>query len=91
MRADAEVFVDADAVVNGKSSEGSWMVREEWILGGTTAVCIWSILRRRSSPQDIAMMLPVEVKRKDETQRGGSGFSIWWMVLLFLGDCREQF
>lgn len=59
MRAEAELFVDAEVIVDGKSSEGSWMVREEWILGGMTAVCIWSILRRRGSPQDIAIGLPL--------------------------------
>ena len=33
MRADAD----------GESPEGSWIVREEWILGGTAAVCILSM------------------------------------------------
>jgi hypothetical protein len=36
---------------DGESPEGSWIVREEWILGGTAAVCILSILRLQSSPQ----------------------------------------
>jgi hypothetical protein len=38
---------------DGESTEGSWVVREEWILGGTAAVCILSMLRRPRSTQDM--------------------------------------
>lgn len=51
--------------------EGSSVVREEWILGGT-AVCILSMLRRPSSPQDMVKCVSLVSKARSRLCDGVS-------------------